>query len=110
MNLNQDASTVGVLAYLGLLFAGIVIVLGVLQIGNQWGLIKATSTEGIPCQNQARAWMWFSCLFTLAAVIFLGAIFGRLCRLLWPTSSYWRSYCWAFAWPFIARSDQPGKQ
>ena len=72
---------VGVLAYLGLLFAGIVIVLGVLQLGNQWGLVEATSTEthSVP-KSSSNVDVVFHVLLTLAAVIFLGAIFGRLCR------------------------------
>jgi Kef-type K+ transport system membrane component KefB len=72
---------VGVLAYLGLLFAGIVIVLGVLQLGNQWGMVEATSTEThAVTKSSSSVDVVFHVLFTLAAVIFLGAIFGRLCR------------------------------
>jgi len=72
---------VGVLAYLGLLFAGIAIVLGVLQLGNQWGLVEATSTEthSVP-KSSSSVDVVFHVLFTLAAVILLGAIFGRVCR------------------------------
>lgn len=72
---------VGVLAYLGLLSAGVVIVLGVLHLGNQWGLDDATSTEthSVP-KSSSSVDVVFHVLFTLAAVIFLGAIFGRLCR------------------------------
>jgi Kef-type K+ transport system membrane component KefB len=74
---------VGVLAYLGLLFAGIVIVFGVLQLGNQWGMVEATPTEthAVP-KSSSSVDVVFHVLLTLSAVIFLGAIFGRLCRYI----------------------------
>lgn len=80
---SRRSSAFGVLAYLGLLAAGIAIVLGVLQIGHEWGLTEATSTEThLERKANASVDVVFHVLVTLASVIFLGSIFGRLCRYI----------------------------
>lgn len=42
----RGSTLMGVLGYLGLLVAGIAIVLGVLQLGNEWGMDAVSSQQG----------------------------------------------------------------
>ena len=73
----------GLLGYLGLLVAGIAIVLGVLQLGNDWGMVSATP-QATPAKTSSttNVDVVLHVLFTLATVIFLGAVLGRLCTYI----------------------------
>lgn len=73
----------GILVYLGLLVAGIAIVLAVLQLGNEWGVTDATSHDSnVGLKSKSSVDVVFHVLLTLATVIFLGFAFGRLCRYI----------------------------
>ena len=72
---------VGILAYLGLLIAGIAIVLGVLQLGHNWGVAAVSSDALVPkSTSSSNVDVVLHVMVTLATVILLGAILGRLCK------------------------------
>ncbi|HUP80759.1 MAG TPA: hypothetical protein VM260_19570 [Pirellula sp.] len=77
----RQSTVMGLLGYLGLLVAGITIVLGVLQLGNEWGMVAAAS-KSTPAKlsSTSNVDVVLHVLFTLVAVIFSGAVLGRLCR------------------------------
>ena len=77
------STLIGLLGYLGLLIAGIVVVLGVLQIGHEWGMVGGTSPQSTAkTASSSNVDVVLHILLTLAVVIFLGAILGRLCKYI----------------------------
>ncbi len=75
------STLIGLLGYLSLLTAGIAVVLGVLRLGHEWGMVVATAQQLPPkTTSSMHANVVLHVLFTLASVILLGAILGRLCR------------------------------
>ena len=74
------ASARGFLIYLGFLLAGIAIVMTVLQVGRDLRLPAASSSPAIKAAAAPQVDVVLHVLGTLACVIFLGAIFGRLCQ------------------------------
>ena len=75
----KRTTAVGFLSYLGLLVAGIATVLAVLQTGHQWGMVTVTSAAAKPTST-SNVDVVLHVLGTLATVILLGAILGRLCK------------------------------
>ena len=77
----ERSLAIGILAYLGLLIAGIAIVLGVLQLGPDWGVADVASDAIAPkSPSTSNVPVVLHVLSTLAVVILLGAILGRLCK------------------------------
>jgi Kef-type K+ transport system membrane component KefB len=73
----------GFLSYLGLLIAGIAIVLGVQQIGGAWGMVAATpDASTVKPASPANVDVVLHVLCTLATVILLGALLGRVCKYI----------------------------
>lgn len=71
----------GVFIYLGMIAAGVAIVLLVLQLGKEWGLTDPTSSNSnAGLKSNVSVDVVFHVLLTLATVILLGFVFGRLCK------------------------------
>ncbi len=71
----------GLLSYVGLLVAGITIVLSVLQLGHEWGIVDVTSNVSVAKSTATSSVdVVLHVLGTLATVILLGAILGRICK------------------------------
>ncbi len=82
MNLHssQRISSTGLLSYVGLLVVGIAVVLGVLQLGNNGGMVSASRVATHARQPNVDVVLHVLC--TLSTVILLGAILGRLCKCI----------------------------
>ena len=78
----KRSTALGFLSYLGLLVAGIAIVLGVLQLGHEWGMVATTSDAPAAKPASTSVDVVLHVLGTLATVILLGAVFGRLCKYI----------------------------
>lgn len=79
----QRSIALGLLGYFGLLFVGVAIVLGVLQLGTDWGVFATTlGTTSAKPASTSNVDVVLHVLCTLATVIFLGAILGRLCKYI----------------------------
>ena len=78
---SQRSIASGLVGYLVLLLAGIAIVLGVLHLGSDLGVVAVTSgaTTSKPTST-LNVDVVLHVLFTLATVILLGTLLGRLCK------------------------------